>query len=172
MKYKKQKGFSLIELLVVMAIITILLSIVIPGFVKMGPGRRLKSAARDVVSDIQLAKTQALRDRRTYSILFDSAGYTVMKDGNVKKTVRISDYPGVQFGSGYGKVTGIDFGAEDTIDGVTFNGNIITFNANSTIDAVGGIYLKNEDKTTYAVLCLSTAGGVKTYKNLDGSGWK
>ena len=168
---KKQKGFSLIELMVAVSIIGILLAIAIPGFIKMAPRMKLKGAARDVVSDIQLAKTMALRDRKTYSIQFDSSGYTVRKDGTVKKTVNISDYPGVQFGSGHGKISE-DLGAGNTSDGVTFDGNKITFNTNSTIGKVGGVYLKNDDNTTYAVLCISTAGGVKTLKNLDGSGWE
>ncbi len=171
MELKKQKGFSLIELMVVISIIGILLAIAIPGFIKMAPRMRLKSAARDVVSDIQLAKTLALRDRKQYIIEFSSNGYKVKTDGVVKKTINLSDYEGVAFGSGHGK-TSEDSGDGDIGNGVTFAGNKITFYANSTIDPVGGIYLKNPDNTTFAVLCLSSAGGVKTLKNMDGEGWE
>lgn len=172
MELKGKKGFTLIEMIVVVAIIGTLAGIAIPGFMKMAPGMRLKSAARDIVSNIQLSKAQALRDRKPYTIQFNPAGstYTISNSDGIQKTVNLSEYKGVSFGSGFGK-TSNDTGPDDESDGITFASNAITFNADSTANT-GGVYLKNEDNNTYSVICISVAGGVKTLKNRDGSGWE
>ncbi len=173
MKVIEEKGFSLIEMVVVVAIIGIILAIAIPGFIVMAPRMRLKSAARDIVSNMQLARAQALRDRKTYTIQFDTPGskYTISTGGVAEKIVNLSEYPGVSFGSGNGRASG-DPSAEDVSDGVTFKNNNITFDSNSTNDNTGGVYLKDSDNTTYSVICLSKAGGVETQKDSNGSGWE
>lgn len=173
MEFKDEKGFSFIEMVVVVAIIGTILAIAIPGFIGMTPKMRLKSAARDIVSDIQLSRAQALRDRKDYTIEFDTAAmkYTVKSEGITKKTVVLSEqYNGISFGSPYGKAGG-DNGPDDASDGVTFDSNRITFKSDSTA-SIGGVYLKDTDNTTYSVMCLSSAGGVKTVKTSDGSVWE
>ena len=172
MEIKKEKGFSFIEVVIAVAIIGTLLAIAIPGFTGMAPRMRLKSAARDIVSNIQLVKAQALRDRKSYTIEFDTVGgkYTVNTGGIITKTVNLSEYSGVTLGSGFGKA-GDDNGPDDVSDGVTFDSNRITLNSDGTVN-IGGVYLKDSDDMTYSVICLSAAGGVKTLKNSNGSVWE
>ena len=69
---KRELGFSLLELMVTIVIISILLGIAIPGFGRWLPSYRLKGAARDLYSNLQLAKSGAIKDRTEWAIRFTS----------------------------------------------------------------------------------------------------
>jgi prepilin-type N-terminal cleavage/methylation domain-containing protein len=167
---KRETGFTIIEMLVAVAIAGILAAVAIPGFAGFGPRMRLKSASRDIVSDMQLAKAQALRDRSTYTIQFDTstAQYTVSSGGIVHKTVRLSDYADVSLGSGYGARP--DEPNPGSSDGVSFGDDKILFNSDGT-SVSGTVYIKTGDNDTFAVGSLSAAGRIKTWHNY-GSGWE
>jgi general secretion pathway protein H len=69
-------GVTLIELIVVMALMAILAGIAIP---LLGPGvstTELKSAARQVAAGLRLARSEALSTRADTTMLFDLEGRT------------------------------------------------------------------------------------------------
>jgi type IV fimbrial biogenesis protein FimT len=55
------RGFSAIELLVVLAIGAILLGIAVPGYAFLANSSRLAAATNDLVSAIQLARSEAIK---------------------------------------------------------------------------------------------------------------
>lgn len=55
------RGFTLVELVLVLAIGAILLSIAIPGYAFLASGSRLASATNDLVSALQLARSEAVK---------------------------------------------------------------------------------------------------------------
>jgi type IV fimbrial biogenesis protein FimT len=69
--YNKQAGFSLIELMVAIAIFAIMSGIAIPNFISWLPDYRLRSAARDVVSCLQEAKMMAVKDNVRVVVIFN-----------------------------------------------------------------------------------------------------
>ncbi|MFH1351635.1 MAG: GspH/FimT family pseudopilin, partial [Pseudomonadota bacterium] len=116
---KRESGFSLVELIIVMLIFAVMGAIAVPSFLGISSRGRLKSAARDIVSNMQLARIQALKRSATWAIQFDtgSARYRVLSDDGaddtwntgddtVYKTVNLSDYPGVSYGSAKGAIPG------------------------------------------------------------------
>ena len=180
---RSSKGFTIIEMMIVIAIIGILSMIAVPDFLGLTSRARLKSAARDIVSNMQLARVKAIRDGSPWAVQFDTgdARYRVLSnkgaDGNwntgddtVYKTVNLSDYSGVSYGSDHGpRATGLS----DPADGVSFNShnsNRAIFNSNGTSSA-GIVYVKNGDGDTFAVGAASAAGRVKAWRNY-GSGWE
>ncbi len=169
-----QKGFSLIELIVVITIIAIAVGIIIPVYSSMKPTIRINGAARQIMGDLMWAKMRAVSENNDYVIIFGSAGPDLSNDtyyiyddddsdfnpptvgtetGELVKTVVISDE---YKETGYGYVTGINKTDNITLlagDAVTFtpaDGTIwFKFKPNGRSNKNGGIYLiLDEDETS------------------------
>jgi prepilin-type N-terminal cleavage/methylation domain-containing protein len=68
---RKYSGFTLIELMVVIAIILILAGITVPNIIAWLPKYRLNQAANDIQSMIQNARLRAIKENARIVILFD-----------------------------------------------------------------------------------------------------
>ena len=77
----QQKGFTLIELIVVMGIMGILATIAVPTFQNYIRNQNLKTAARGITSDFFATREKALSENMTYCIHFDQAnnGYCIFQ---------------------------------------------------------------------------------------------
>jgi type IV fimbrial biogenesis protein FimT len=68
MNSTNNKGFTLIEMMVAVAIMAIVATIAAPSFVNMIRNHRLTTAANDVLSAMQLARSEAIRQRRPITV--------------------------------------------------------------------------------------------------------
>ena len=66
-------GFTLIDLMTAIAVAGILMAIAIPRFYAVLPGIRLASAARQVATDLQLARMRAISQRTPQGLTFNTA---------------------------------------------------------------------------------------------------
>ncbi len=78
---KNRSGFTLIELMVVIAIIAILSAIAVPSIMAWLPNMRLKAAARDVYSNIQRARVEAVKRNTCITIKFTTVVYPTTGGG-------------------------------------------------------------------------------------------
>jgi prepilin-type N-terminal cleavage/methylation domain-containing protein len=178
----KKNGFTLIELLITFVILGIMVSIAIPGFSRWMPSYRLKSATRDLYSNMQLAKMGAVRDNGEWAVFFNPGGgsyqvinggadgdYSTAGDNTTEKTITLSDYEsGVIYGHGTATTPiGTTFGDE-----ITFNANTVVFNSRGLINSITGgyVYLQNNRNKTYAVGALGT--GVILMRTWTGTAWQ
>lgn len=67
---RARKGVTLIELMVVMAIIAIMGLFMAPSIGEWVKNYRIRQTARDIASTLQLAKMQAVSARQTYAVNF------------------------------------------------------------------------------------------------------
>jgi type IV fimbrial biogenesis protein FimT len=151
-KEKRQSGFTALELLVAIGIIGIMAAIAIPGFMTWMPNYRLKGAARDVYSNLQLAKMGAIRSNADRTVTFNpGAGAYTTSDGTRVTLVNLSNY-----GSGIGYGQGIatqGVGGEAFDDNVTYTApsNSASFNSRGMGNNEGYVYISNGRGTAYAV---------------------
>lgn len=76
MKLRNQKGFSLVELLMVVAIVAIAAGVAIPYLTRYTQNNNLRNAARAISGDFFEYKSKATAESRMYSITFNVAGGT------------------------------------------------------------------------------------------------
>jgi len=81
-----RRAFTLIELLAVIAIITISTSIVLVGFRRFAPTYKLGQEAGRIAQDLRLAQQKTITEQITHLILFD-------QDGNLYFLIRLVPDP-------------------------------------------------------------------------------
>jgi len=81
-RLKAASGFSLIELIIVIALIGILLAIAAPNFSIYRDNTNLKEAARDISSDIAFYKQKSIAENLSYKIVFNASlnTYTISQE--------------------------------------------------------------------------------------------
>lgn len=140
---------------------------------------RLKGAARDLATNMQKARMNAIKENRTWGLLFDPATDTyrfqILQDDGI--TWVNSTDPVIDLSNQYGSGVGFGQGAATTPlgagwgdgDGVTFGGERATFNPKG-FGSSGYCYLTNGENGAYAVGSLSS-GAVRLRRWLNNE-WK
>ncbi|MFT5728338.1 MAG: prepilin-type N-terminal cleavage/methylation domain-containing protein [Desulforhopalus sp.] len=76
----KNTGFSLVEVLTVVAIIGIMSAIAMPPMFSWLSNKGLQSAGRDLYSNMRKAQSTAVKNNRNCAVSFDASGYMVYVD--------------------------------------------------------------------------------------------
>ncbi len=84
----KRRGFTLLELLIAMAIFAILGAISIPTFQSFLAQRRLNGAARELHANLMACRMQAVTENKWIAVNIDNNHqYTIFRDENQNGTV-------------------------------------------------------------------------------------
>ncbi|MEE9610174.1 MAG: GspH/FimT family pseudopilin [Desulfatiglandales bacterium] len=76
-KLRNRKGWTLIELMIAIALIGIISAFAIPGYLAGMPLRRLKADAMDITSNMKYAKMKAVQRNINVGVYFNSGGSAV-----------------------------------------------------------------------------------------------
>jgi len=133
-----RKGFSLVEMIIVIALIGVIATFAVPAFQNYVRNRNLKTATQEVASEFFVIRERALAESQTYRIVFDDVNnqYTIEQrtalGPPVVYTVRQTKRIAASAAAADGIV--IDTGMANTL--------IFTFQSRGTISS-GTINLKN-----------------------------
>ena len=103
---ERTRGFTLVELLVVMVIIAILATVGLPALRGIGKGNRMSAATRQVMDDLALARLRAISSRSTVYMVFMPTNLLARIAAEPNDAVRrqLTNLVGSQY-SGYALVT-------------------------------------------------------------------
>lgn len=153
---REKSGFTIIQLAIVISLLAVLMAVGVPNFLSWLPKYRLKTAARDLYSNLQLAKMAAIKTNGNCRVMYhknpDQYSITVLN-----RTVVLKDYG-----------SGVSFQGPSS---ETFARAIITFNSRGTSNS-GYAYLSNSKNTGYYRVGPLTSGVIKLQKWVGGSSWK
>lgn len=190
LKYRKQEhewGFTLFELLIVVAILSILTVTAVPTIMNRIPDYRLKGAARDVVSCLQQAKMRAVKDNTHVIVALDPANnsYFAFVD-NDKAT---SGNP-PEFNSDGTDPDDIKIMKKVMPLGVDFYNSTFQTHPASTLRYIsfdsrgmprqiqggtgfgnGSIFMKNNN-SLYLKVVVNLSGNIRIQKSTNGKDWK
>jgi type IV fimbrial biogenesis protein FimT len=175
-------GFTIIEVIVVVAIIGVIASIGIPGFSRWMPNYRLRLAVQELLSSFQLAKTTAIKRNTNCTVIFSIPSinryiniggvnyvYVVFVDSDrdleydageqVIRSRKWADYKDdVSFNTNSG-TQGTNFMTNDAnLPAISFRSNGMPI-SNNGLPSGGTVYFKNTNNRTMQVN-LGTAGSV------------
>lgn len=90
------RGMTLLEMMVVVALITILVSVAVPSFQRWTASQRLTSSAVSIHSTLQLAKSEAIQRRAQVVLVFtpgtgDTGLWQAFDDADLDRTLDASE---------------------------------------------------------------------------------
>jgi prepilin-type N-terminal cleavage/methylation domain-containing protein len=178
---RKNSGFTVIELVVVIAIVAIVTAFTIPSVMSWIPEKRLRSAGDELFSNLLYAKMQAIKNNVSWAVVFNPPPstlntYEIHSDyygaDTTVKTVNLTDYgDGVRYGGGNATAP-ISPDVSIPVDGVSYSGpsNVAVFNSRGMSVNTGFVYLRNNAGSAVAAGTPAMAGVVA--QRYWSSGWQ
>jgi prepilin-type N-terminal cleavage/methylation domain-containing protein len=140
MSKKALAGFTFAELIIALAIFSILLGIGYTMFAQFSSGYRLRTAAREVATDLQFARLLAVKENRDFQVICGTNSYQVVRvsDGLVAKARDFSaDYPNVTLNAPV-----VTFNSRGNADSQTLTVSNFADSKNITVSSTGRVKLQ------------------------------
>ena len=153
-----RKAFTVMEMLVVLAVVVLLIGVSIPFFAGFTKGTKLKTAAKDVSAVLNTARSLAITRRKNYSVSFETSSYP--------HSYYISDESGQLYGKRYSLPSSIRFyRPSDPESPSTFASDKTTFSSTGGLTgSAGSVWLADKRDDFRRINVSNTRGRVKIDK--------
>jgi len=143
MKLSANRGFTLIELMVTIAIVGIVSMIAVPNMIGWRAERKMRGAINNLQGDMQLARFRAIRDAEEIAVLFNPGpnSYLVFVDSNKNCTPD----------AGEQQLRNVTLPVGVTFKSLTFAANCTRFDAKGMPAILGTATLENNTGKTLAL---------------------
>jgi prepilin-type N-terminal cleavage/methylation domain-containing protein len=155
---RNRKGFSLLELIIVVCLLTLIAAIAGVNFRNYTLNRNLRTAARNIVTDFNLCKSRAVSENVRYQVIFNVAGgdYTIQQFNNpatavTKRPLELAD------GGADITILSAEFGLAQS--------QTVVFDTRGTVSPLGnpapnvdGVILQNNSRLSRAVISINAMG--------------
>ena len=185
---QKALGFTFIELVLVLMLISIMASI-IPAAFSIPPSRQVENNATMIATQLEMARTESLSNRRLVQIAFNVGagtytGYVDHDGDDVIGAVSAETAAFPEFSERslsdlvvFGRGSAAAVPGDDTSDAVTLPGTALTLNDQGIPDpwgTMGTIYLAHSrEPTAVAAISVSSAGSFKVWRwDDDAASWR
>ncbi|MFP4456837.1 MAG: Tfp pilus assembly protein FimT/FimU [Clostridia bacterium] len=149
------KGFSLFELLLVLAILTIVISMVSVNVTNIFTNNNLTVVAKELSSDLSFAQQKAIEEGNSWKVEFDDKGYSIFSSVNPNNIIIEKSFTdkNVILGDEEG-----NFNPSNEFIEFTYLGNL-------TSESLKAFGLHNDDSSLYIALNEAT-GKVSLQENI------
>ncbi len=165
MRYRKNsKGITLLELMIAVVMVGVIVTMAAPQFAGVLPRLKFKSKSRDIVSDMRLARSDAIAQRAQFGLYFDYSqnGYVLFKD-QVNPDL-------FTYETGDSVIKTVTLGQDVSLYYYTFSNGSVVFKPDGSAGSSGYVTISNEQGNDQADIdVLASTGRVKlTFQYLEG----
>jgi Tfp pilus assembly protein FimT len=157
MRHKKNsKGVVMIELILGVVVLGVIVAMVCAQFAGVLPRLKFKSASTSIVSDLRLARSEAIALKTQFGIYFDFGRnqYTMFKDQ--------INIPSFTYDVGDSVIKTVRLDQDLSIDSCTFSHYTIVFKPDGSASCTGSVVISNSQRGEQAnVDVLASNGEIK-----------
>ncbi len=159
MLLRNRHGFTLIEIMTVLAIIAILMTAAIPSYIGYKPTLVLNRAVNEYHGILQQARLMAIKNRGDCTVVFGAKSYTVScTTSNYTRTVDYSDYGELVIFERFDGTSGIP----------TAN---LTFNSRGSCNSAY-MHITNTQRKDFYRIGPLISGAIKKDRYMGGGKWE
>ncbi len=118
---EKQAGFTLVEMLVVLALIALAMTISLPYATKSDDARKLEALSSSIISELRLSRAKAIAQNRMVSLVVDLKEHTI----NSSPPITIPASININLLTVQGQTPSNQFGFNFYPDGAASGGKIV-----------------------------------------------
>jgi prepilin-type N-terminal cleavage/methylation domain-containing protein len=163
-KFLSKRGITILEMMTAVVIIGIISALALPSFERSFQQIKFKSQAKETISVLRTARSDAITEKAPYGVHFDGNAYiiTMFKD--------IANLPSASYDAGADSVVRVDtLSSEFVYLYATFVNSAVVFQPNGSASESGVIYLLSDagGSVNYGVSTVLASTGKATLEQID-----